>query len=163
MAVNRRLSILLLTFCGLPPSVVLCHEYCDADEKPVFSCQIKNKKAELCYSKVANSFVYRFKKGNVVQLQYPKMPNGSDSFKFSSTGYAGGGEAHIRFENDGYTYFIYDKDVKESDGGLSSIAGIMAKKGAKTIANMQCDNDAPIHSEAYTLIPKENYEDIGVQ
>lgn len=160
---NRWLSVLSLAFCSFLPSLALCQGYCNSDEKPVFSCQIKNKKAELCYSKVANSFVYRFKKGNVVQLQYPKIPSGSDLFKFSSTGYAGGGEAHIRFENDGYTYFIYDKDVKESDGSLNSIAGIMAKKGAKTIANMQCDNDAPIHSEAYTLIPKENYDDIGVQ
>lgn len=87
----------------------------------------------------------------------------TDPFKFSSTAYAGGGEAHIRFENNGYTYFIYDKDIKESDGGLNSTAGIIVKKDMKTISNMQCENDATIRSEAYELMPKEDYKDIGVQ
>jgi hypothetical protein len=160
---NKCLLICLLGALAAIPSLALCQEYCNSEEKPVFSCQIKDKKAELCYSKEINDFVYRFKKGDVVQFQYPKVVGGNDPFKFSSTPYAGGGEAHVRFENGDYTYFIYDKDVKNSDGGLNSTAGIIVKKGGKAVANMQCDNDASIHSEAYDIIPKESYEDIGAQ
>jgi hypothetical protein len=155
-------AYVLMVFVVLP-SVAFPWSDCSGDEQPVFTCQIKDKRAEFCYSKLAHNFVYRYKKGNVTQLQYPRTQGGVGAFKFSSTLYAGGGEAHVHFDNGGYSYFIYDKNVKESDGGVNSMAGILVKKGAKTVADMQCENSASIRPEAYELLLKEEYRDIGVQ
>ncbi|MEM5342890.1 hypothetical protein [Paraburkholderia azotifigens] len=137
---------------------------CKQDEQVVFNCELKKSTASLCIDKKTRKFVYRNGTRDKMDLQVPARDKGEDAnpFQFSNVPYAGGGEAHVRFERGDYNYYLYDKTVKTADGPEMS-AGIVVFRQKRKIAEMACQNDASVHQEAYEEMPKETYLDIGTK
>ena len=141
-------------------SVAHAEGMCRVDEKVLFNCDLNKTRASLCQSSDKTTLTYR--NGTKQKLDMELSDAGSQHgniFYFSNVPYAGGGEAHVRFSRDNYTYYLYDKTVRAADGPSFS-AGIVVFKGSKKISNPVCTNDASIHQEAYQDIRKEEYRDI---
>jgi hypothetical protein len=134
---------------------------CREGETIIFDCELQKSISSLCESKDAGVLSYRNGVTNKINLEISDGDAGKVKvFYFSSTPYAGGGEAHIRFSKAGYTYYLYDKTIKTDDGPTFS-GGIVVYKGARKISNLVCGNDASIHQNAYRDIAKERYRSIG--
>lgn len=131
---------------------------CQKNESLIFNCITRHSRASLCESKKDETLVYRATSQGKLRLQISE-PNKGSIFFLSSTPYAGGGEAHIRFSNADYTYYLYDKTIKSDDGPIFS-SGIVIYHHAKRISNLICSNDASIHQKAYGRITSEPYIDI---
>ncbi|WP_146010020.1 hypothetical protein [Burkholderia sp. WAC0059] len=133
---------------------------CKGREAEIFTCEMERSISSLCESKDTGAFFYR--NGFVNKINLDVSENGVRKgriFYFSRALYSGGGEAHIRFSRAGYTYYLYDKTIK-TDGGPTFSAGIVIYRGATEISNHVCLNNASIHRNAYSDIPKENYRSI---
>ncbi|WCM21668.1 hypothetical protein NDK50_09545 [Paraburkholderia bryophila] len=135
-------------------------EFCRTNEEVAFNCKHNQKIAELCYSKDTNSFIYRFRSGNKVYLAYPEIASGSGGeFFVSSRPYPGGGEGHVKFTKNGYTYYIYDRNLTTRES-FETGAGVVAEKDGKSVENFRCSNDASIHATAYEHLREETYKGI---
>ncbi|WP_244788432.1 hypothetical protein [Cupriavidus pauculus] len=133
---------------------------CTAGEAAIFNCDLRGGAASLCESNGDGALTYRHKTRNSIDLEISDGDGRSEQvFYFSSTPYAGGGEAHIRFAKGGYTYFLYDKTVKTEEGPDSS-AGIVVYKGNMNTATYVCTNDASIRQSVYQRNKMERYKDI---
>lgn len=111
-------------------------------------------------SKISNAFHYRYGTDRKIELTYPSINKGTEKYFFlSNRPYAGGGETHIRFTNNKYTYYLYDKNVKDGEG-LNSTAGLYIFLDKKKLSKLQCANDASIRSPAYDNLSNEGYIDI---
>ncbi|NYH21106.1 hypothetical protein GGD40_000585 [Paraburkholderia bryophila] len=138
-------------------------EFCRPNEEVAFNCKRSHKIAELCYSKDANSFIYRFRSGNKVYLAYPEKTSGpGGEFFVSSRPYPGGGEGHVKFSREGYTYYIYDRNITTRQS-LETSAGVIAEKEGRRVENFQCTNDASIHASAYENLREEDYKGIDLE
>jgi hypothetical protein len=147
------------------PLSAFASQACQTSEEQVFLCHAKEKTAAICYAKSSGLFTYRFFRGEKLEMIYPSdsATSGRDAFRFSSTPYSGGGEAHIRFRVGDYTYLIYDRNFRQPDGGLDSANGVAVRMGSNTVAHLRCDNDASIAQQAYNFMPKESFEELGDQ
>jgi hypothetical protein len=134
---------------------------CSEKEVVVFNCELKKSVSSLCKSEEDGALVYRNGMNGVVNLKVSDSA-GRKVFYFSNALYAGGGEAHIRFYRSGYTYYLYDKVIKEDDGPVFS-SGIVVYRQGRKISNFVCDNDASIRADAYKKIIREGYRDIGAK
>jgi hypothetical protein len=137
---------------------------CKTGEKIIFNCQLKDEVASICLNEKIMAFVYRDGTAERLNLQVPRPGErgNANPFYFSNVSYAGGGEAHVRFSQGGYDYYLYDKTIKSDDGPEFS-SGVVVLKNNQRLANLVCNNDAAIHHEAYGKIPKEAYRDIGAK
>lgn len=160
MIVRKIFVQIALIILGSKHLAVSAEGICTAGEAAIFNCDLRGGAASLCESNSEGILTYRHKTRNSIDLE---ISDGADRrgkvFHFSSTHYAGGGEAHIRFAGGGYTYFLYDKTVKTEDGSDFS-AGIIVYKGNINIATYVCTNDASIRQSAYLIIKEEGYKDI---
>lgn len=146
---------------------------CQPAEKEIFSCTTRAKKvASLCaspdFSAKGGTLQYRFGTPGKAELQYPETPQpAAGKFFFSSTGYSGGGEAHVRFTNGGYDYILFDSTVRTNFKGPNNdpqfSAGIVVRspKGGKPNIR-SCGNDASIRSAAYEALPTEEFTDLNL-
>ncbi|WP_321783649.1 hypothetical protein [Paraburkholderia sp. J94] len=135
---------------------------CKPGEQPIFNCELKASVASLCLDASKKIFVYRNGTTGKLNLQVPRsddLATGSP-FHFSYAPYSGGGEAHVRFRQGAYNYYLYDRTYRTDDGPDFS-AGIVIFKNDRKIANLACTNDASIHQQAYMQIPQETYRDIS--
>jgi hypothetical protein len=133
---------------------------CNINEVVIFNCELKKSTSSLCKSKDHHTLTYRNGTKNKTNIEISDYQQTQKNlFLFSNTFYSGGGEAHIRFSNSGYTYYLYDKTIKTDDEPIFS-AGIAIYQGEKKISNLICNNDAAIHQEAYQDIAKERFRDI---
>jgi hypothetical protein len=136
---------------------------CREGEAAIFNCEMQRSISSLCESKDSSVVSYRNGIGEKVNIEISSDgANERKVFYFSNTPYAGGGEAHIRFSQSGYTYYLYDKTIKSNDGPEFS-AGIVVYRGERKISNLICNNDASIRQSAYHDIDKENYRSIGAK
>ncbi|WP_322015971.1 hypothetical protein [Paraburkholderia sp. J12] len=135
---------------------------CKSGELTIFNCALSKSISSLCQSSDKGVLTYRNGIDREVRFELSNKGNqNSPVFFFSNTPYAGGGEAHIRFSNQEYTYYLYDKTIKTDEGPTFS-AGIVIYKKNK-ISNLVCSNDASIHEEAYQSMTKEAYRSIGAK
>ncbi|WP_176058222.1 hypothetical protein [Paraburkholderia sp. BCC1876] len=142
---------------------VRASEFCQPNEEVAFNCMHSHKIAELCYSKDTNSFIYRFRSRNKVYLAYPEKTSGSaGEFLVSSRPYPGGGEGHVKFSREGYTYYIYDRN-RTTRQSLETNAGVIAEKEGRRVENFRCTNDASIHASAYENLREEDYRGIDLE
>ncbi len=147
---------------------------CKEGEAVIFNCLHKQKIASLCaspgLSKESGKVKYRFGMTSKVELEYPRGDNDSrELFLFSSTGYSGGSESHIRFVNGRFTYLLYDKmlrtgflgDPGNPDGtnNPSMSGGIIVQKKGSKASRISCRNNASISSVAYQALEKEDFQD----
>ncbi|WP_429443925.1 hypothetical protein [Paraburkholderia sp. 40] len=134
---------------------------CNDNEMIVFNCQSNRSTASLCKEMGGDALTYRHGKMNRIDLEVSAVGlRKKEKFYFSSIPYSGGGEAHIRFFNGGYTYFLYDKTVRVDEGPEFS-SGIVVYRHGRKISQETCNNDASIQHAAYSEIKKEEYMDIG--
>jgi len=132
---------------------------CAGGEAAIFNCDLRGGAASLCESS-DGTLTYRHKTRNSIDLEISDGDGRRGQvFYFSNTPYAGGGEAHIRFAKGGYTYFLYDKTVKNEEGSDFS-AGIVVYKGNINTATYVCTNDASIRQSAFQRNKMERYKDI---
>jgi hypothetical protein len=152
----NEIKIVLISLINLAAiSGVHSEGICKDNEAIIFNCEMPKSVSSLCRSKDSGIFTYQIN----LELSDRGISKGQ-SFYFSNTPYAGGGEAHIRISRSGYTYYLYDKTVKTEDGPAFS-AGIVVYRGERKISNLICSNDASIRRNAYDDITKESYRSIG--
>lgn len=172
----KRVTLLCITLFAIPAHAGSMAEpsLCKADEVVIFNCLHRQKIASLCasagLSKGSGQIRYRFGAASKVELEYPRNDNGArEFFWFSSTGYSGGYESHIRFVGGRFTYLLYDKMIRtgfpgdpgnpdgtnkpEMSGGI-----IVQKKGSKA-TRLLCRNNVSISSVAYQSLEREEFQD----
>lgn len=133
---------------------------CTNTESALFNCDLQNGTASLCESNNDGALTYRNGTRSEINLEISDVGKcGGKVFYLSDVSYAGGGEVHIRFQNEKYSYFLYDRTVKTEDGP-EFIAGIVVYREDKKIANLLCKNDASIKQGAYLRINREKYKTI---
>jgi hypothetical protein len=156
MHIFRIILALLIAFAAMVPAHA--ESLCILREIVIFNCELKKSTASLCKSDENGALTYRSGSNSKVNMQLSDTGKGKGSvFFFSDAPYAGGGEAHIRFSRAAYTYYLYDKTVKTTEGPEFS-AGIAIYKGQRKISNFACENDASIRAEAYKSITRESFQ-----
>jgi hypothetical protein len=164
------IAILAMVFCAAPlaappPKASLC----TPEETVIFQCDLKAKRLSLCASKdfSANggTLQYRYGVPAKIELLYPESPQPArDRFFFSSTGYSGGGEAHIRFTNAGYDYLLFDRTVRTGFGSGPNnpefTSGVVTRRNGTIVSRRLCSNNGAIVSKAYENLPREEFEEI---
>lgn len=134
---------------------------CNVNEVAIFNCELKKNTASLCKSKDRDVVTYR--NGNRKMIKLVLSDNGEGNvFFFSNVPYAGGGESHVRFSINNYSYYLYDKTVKTDSGPIFS-AGIVVYRRADKISNLLCNNNASIRQYAYQNLARDNYRNIDAK
>lgn len=156
-----RFFIVMMVLGGHHFPQVHAESLCVDHETILFNCKLPSKTASLCKSKSEDAVTYRFGDKSRIDLEISDADvRQRKIFYFSSTSYAGGGEAHIRFSRARYTYYLYDKTVK-TDGGYDFSAGIVVFRGRVKIADHICTNVGSIRGSAYVEMTREKYSDIS--
>ena len=120
-----------LGFLSLDSSAqrVPTHGLCKADEEAVFSCALKGKAGKtvsLCASpKPAQgdtSFRYRYGRPSKIELEYPSVGDGNDSFTRTPLRWGAMVGHAFAFTNAGYKYILYSteglRDARVGESGL---------------------------------------------
>jgi hypothetical protein len=149
------LSALLPVVCAAASSYL-----CKSNEQVIFGCMAGKKMISVCasplFTPTTGYLQYRFGTPSKLELEYPEKPEPPKGhFWFSSTGYAGGGEARIRFVNQGSQYTVFARTVRTgfgSDGkhypAFSAGVGIKAR-GQKDTTRLCTSDDGTIDATAY--------------
>lgn len=164
----RFITLLLILCCsavwaGEPGSL------CNKDEQVIFTCSTGKKFASLCassqFSKNSGYVQYRYGRPQKIELLYPETLKPSQrNFTLSNTGFSGGGASYIRFQNNGYEYFLYDSTVRTNfKAGEPNYpqfdAGIVVRQNSKKISTKHCkDNEASIRSPAYDQLERSDFD-----
>ena len=136
---------------------------CKFKELTVFNCELSKSISSMCRYSDNGVLTYRNGIDGKVNFELSNYANKNNPvFYFSNIPYAGGGEAHIRFANQEYIYYLYDKTVKTDEDPTFS-SGIVIYKKQRKISNLVCNNDASIRESAYESIAKEPYHPIGAK
>ncbi|WP_233802931.1 hypothetical protein [Paraburkholderia sp. HP33-1] len=156
-------TLIILMFNLIAVTVAYAEGMCKSGEKAIFNCELSKSTSSLCQSMDSGALTYRNGVDGKIRFELSNhdVENGP-VFYFSNIPYAGGGEAHIRFSSQEYTYYLYDKTVKTDEGPTFS-AGIVIYKKQNKISNLVCSNDASIHESAYQSITKEPYRPIAAK
>lgn len=165
-------SILVLT-CALLPALgahaaTAAPSLCEATEAVVLTCSLKGSTKLLSLCADANfpapgaSLQYRFGAPGKVELRYPEaQSNGRKSFFYSATGYAGGGEAHIRFANGAYDYILFERTVQGESGGKRKpqfSAGVITRKAGKVLSVRTCAQGRALQLDVADQLTAEDFE-----
>jgi hypothetical protein len=141
--------ILLLFLIG-PVAEASENKYlCKRDEAIIFGCSLKTKMVSLCSSKSVSPTLgyvqYRYGTLDKLEMVYPNRllpPKGY--FFLGQSGWSGGGENRIRFNNGKYNYLIFDILSKVSDppepNRWRSTSGIIVGRDNKTLSLQICTN-----------------------
>ena len=133
---------------------------CTTKEAVIFNCEFERAAASLCQSVKNGNLVYRSARDGRLAVEVSNEGGGKEQvFRFSFAPYAGGGEAHIRFKQSEYTYYLYDYTIRTDEGPTFS-AGVAIYRRDKRISNLNCVNDASIRASAYESIDREGYRRI---
>ena len=136
---------------------------CRASEKTIWTCTTtKNKIASVCASKDLaedKGYVqYRFGAPGKIELEYPKMREGSaQKFKYSRYTRPLVTMLMLEFENDGVTYEIHDDDNYEEKPPVRA-ASIEIANGDKS-ASVVCRQ--PVSGslmELENIVPRDEYK-----
>jgi hypothetical protein len=127
---------------------------CTAGETVIFSCTAGPRTISLCgAADSARGAQYRAARGTTRELTYP-LGEGSGTMRRASTGYSGGGEAQVQFDNDGFTYVVYSRVVRTRFDGKGNepafSAGVAVIKNGKTVGERICTapSDAVLNAAA---------------
>lgn len=115
---------------------------CERGERVTFTCQAGAKVISLCAQ--GQVLRYRFGAPGAVELAYPQdAAPAKAAFRFSSTYYANGGEARVRFTNGGHEYIVYTATMygAEVDPGVRDwvvLNGVLVRRDGRNLANIRC-------------------------
>jgi len=135
----------------------------------MFACTTAKGMAYVCatqpFDAKSGVLQYRFGAPGRLSFVYPQAPSPpAGRFHFSSTAYAGGGEAHLAFSNGGYDYLLYDRMIagdwdKHGHRAHQVSTGILVKKGGRILSNLACRKpDDSIRGGAYQALPAEDFD-----
>ncbi len=132
--------------------LLLCVSCCSfADSNGVmFHCQINKEWIDI-FIDAKGVTHYEHRKNNVIDLALDNQKN-ANLFKMSSIPLIGGGEAHIKFTNGGYDYYLYDITA-HSDEEYIFKSGVAVLRDSVVLSNRECVNGATILSDAYERLP----------
>lgn len=123
-------------------------DFCATGEKILFSCISGEKLVSLCASNDASrnaGYVqYRVINKGKLEFEYPssKLPPSKFFFE-SSLLWAADDEQQVHFQNEQYTYLIYDRSFKTSPKDAK--AGIFVYRNGKFIGGLDCkDQEDPM-------------------
>lgn len=141
--------ILLLTFpyCGFAE-----------DNSVMFHCQINKEWIDLSINNEGVTH-YEHSKNNVIDLALDNQKN-ANLFKMSSISLIGGGEAHIKFTNGVYDYYLYDITAHIGEEYIFK-SGVAVLRDGVVLSNRECINDATILSDAYERLPRFDQDPIS--
>ena len=124
----------------------------------MFHCEIDKEWIDLFFDidRVAH---YVHSKDYVIDLALDNRKN-TNFFQMSFTGLSGGGQAHIKFTNGGYDYYLYDITAHSGDYPTFK-SGIAVLKDGVVLSNRECINDATILSDAYERLPSFHQDPIS--
>lgn len=123
---------------GAPPNL------CLQNERVAFTCTAGKKLISFCAS--GNVLRYRFGAPGKPEMTYPAQALNTparEAFRYSFTGYSGGGESRVRFNNSGYEYIVYTAMLGGAwhpDGTRDhrQYDGVLVRRGGKTVGNVRC-------------------------
>lgn len=128
---------------------------CRGGENVLFQCRIGGALAAVCGGRANGRSYAQYRHGapGRLDLVYPADPGaGPGSMSYASAPYSGGGEAQIRFVNQGSEYVIYGAVIRTGfgRGGNRPVSedGILVRSGGRTVANLRC---AEPHVDAVDL------------
>lgn len=124
----------------------------------MFHCQIDKEWIDLFFDidRIAH---YVHSKNNVIDLALDNRKN-ANFFQMSFTGLSGGGQAHIKFTNGGYDYYLYDITAHSGDYPTFK-SGVAVLKDGVVLSNRECMNGATILSDAYERLPEFEQDPIS--
>lgn len=140
---------------------------CDAGEQVVFSCELKaGKKVALCAQAgiplPGAQLQYRFGTSDKLEFRYPEVAAyGISPFFYSSTGYSGGGELHIRFATGEHDYLLFERTVQAEVRGKKQArfsSGVIVRKNKKVISVRPCLTGGGLQMGVDALLPEEAFE-----
>lgn len=145
-------------------------ETCRPDEQLLFHCRTDDRKRlSLCLRDPpapGGRIRYRIE-GFGVAAASPAQVGvlDHDQVRLSSTGYAGGGEARIRFALGGVGYTVFDRTIRtgfdpEEGNDPEFSAGVIVIDAEGDTATYSCSNLASIHAAAYRALPREDFVDL---
>jgi hypothetical protein len=142
------------------------HSLCEAPERAVFECQLKAAKLlSLCASPTfpasGSTLQYRFGSAEKIEFRYPEIAtNATPHFFYSTTGYSGGGESHIRFANGTHDYILFERTVRVDAKGNKPprfSSGVIARKAGTLLSIRTClKGGLQVNIDEY--LPKEEFE-----
>lgn len=139
---------------------------CETSEHAVFACQLKAAKlVSLCASPTfpapGSTLQYRFGSAKKVEFRYPEVAtNARSHFFHSTTGYAGGGESHIRFANGTYDYILFERTVRvdaKGDKPPRFSSGVIARQAGAVLSVRSCVTGG-LRESVDEHLPKEEFE-----
>ncbi|PJJ97434.1 hypothetical protein CO641_10720 [Lysobacteraceae bacterium NML91-0213] len=85
--------------------------------------------------------------------------------RLGTTGYAGGGEAYIRFVDRDVAYRVFDRTIRTGFGPdghhePAFSAGMVETRASGESITRGCDNDASVTAHAYTHLEREPFVDL---
>lgn len=159
----RSFAYLACALCGSCTAATHPGSLCSTNEQVIFNCTVKHKLLSVCSKQDDRSseyVQYRFGLPEKTELEYPSSKVSSKKkFRLSVTSYAGGGEAHLRFDNAGYSYIVFDRSVREEGGDAEFDSGVVIiKVGTEQRSILRCDDSsATLRAPAYSLFDRENF------
>lgn len=143
---------------------------CRPDEVVLFQCKLKTRLLSLCASKdispTAGKLQYRFGTPQKIELTYPKTPqSAAGNFFISAVIYPGGDETHIRFNNKGFDYILFDKSVRTESNGNNNpklSSGAVIRRDGK-ISALNCLNNASMTVKVHGIMPTEEFDYVDQQ
>jgi hypothetical protein len=128
------------------------------DNGIMFHCQINKEWADLFFD--ASGVVhYVHSKNGVIDLSLDNRLK-KDLFRISSMPLNGGGEAHIKFSNHSYDYYLYDITAHSGED-YTFKSGVAVLKDGVVLSNKECINDATILRDAYEGLPRFEQDHIS--
>ena len=172
----NHVALLCITLLAVPAHAERKAEpsLCKEGEAVIFNCLHKQKIASLCaspgFSKESGQVKYRFGTVSKIEFDYPHDNNSSrELFWFSSAGFSGGSESHIRFVNGRFTYLLYDKMIRTSFPGdpgnpygtnkPEMSGGVIVLKNGSKATRLLCRNNVSISSVAYQSLERDDFQD----
>jgi hypothetical protein len=124
----------------------------------MFHCQINNEWIDLFFDNHGVAH-YVHRKNGVVDLSLNNKTN-EGLFKISFQGLSGGGEAHVKFSNKSYDYYLYDITAHSGED-YTFVSGVAVLKDGVLLSNRECMNDATICSDAYEHLPEVDQGEVS--
>jgi hypothetical protein len=141
---------------------------CEASEVTVLTCELKGsqKLLSLCadagFPAPDASLQYRFGPPGKPEFRFPEdRRDARKVFRYSATGYAGGGEAHIRFANGAYDYILFERTVQVEPAGKRKpqfSAGVVTRKAHKVLSVRTCAQGGALQVDVADHLSAEEFE-----
>ncbi|MGJ9417029.1 hypothetical protein ACHAC9_04580 [Massilia sp. CMS3.1] len=145
--------ILVAACCAAAPA--RAESLCAPNEPVVFACHVGSKMVSLCRPAGDWGMLsYRFGGVGKLELTYPEPGRqASAAFTVKSVPLVGGGETTVAFKRGVYTYTVYSKVARGSDGSTPEFEdGVIVARRGKVLSRMRCADGGEGFREPMTAV-----------